>query len=226
MLKANDSMEWASVKIGTLFAGFGLTPNQWTVISLLPAAVGFAAILYGQLLLGALFFLVSGLIDAIDGAVARVTGAVTSLGAFLDGVIDRYVEMLMYFGLMHFLSNNYAPELLMPHQYWIGLLILGALMPTFVRAYADHRNVVTEPEDHKRMGGIMERAERMGFVLAGMVLGQSNPVFLIYMVAATAFLSNLTALQRIIFVVNFAKKPKSRAAAKPAMKSKQKRFES
>lgn len=205
MLKASGSAEAASIKIGTLFAGVGLSPNQWTVISIIPAVFGFVALLYGQLISGAVLFILSGLIDAIDGAVARVTGAVSNLGAFLDGVIDRYVEILMYMGILFFLTNNHAPELLIPHAYWVALLIFGALMPTFVRSYADHRGVVTESEDHRRMGGLLERAERLGIIFAGLILGHFNTAFLIYAVAATAVLSNITALQRIIFVIGFAK---------------------
>jgi len=204
MLKANDSFTGTTVKVGRLFSKFGLSPNAWTVISLVPAIAGFVAIIYGYLLPAAALFLFSGFIDAIDGAVARVTGAVTNLGAFLDGIIDRYVEMLLYVGILVFLSGSYAPELLMPHYYWIALLIFGALMPTFVRSYADHRGVVTEPEDHKRMGGLIERAERLALIFAGMILGYFNSIFLIYLVAATAVLSNVTALQRIAFVVRFA----------------------
>lgn len=206
MLKAMGAGGAASVKIGRIFAKVGLSPNAWTVLALVPAAVGFFALIYNQLLLGALLFMASGLIDAIDGAVARVTGAVTNLGAFLDGVIDRYVEIMMYLGILVFLSTNYTPDILMPHYYWIVLLVFGALMPTFVRSYADHRGVVTEPEDHRRMGGFLERAERLCFIFAGMVLGYLNTTILIYMVAVTAVLSNITAFQRILFVVRFASK--------------------
>ena len=203
MLKAAGAGGTASVKIGMVFSKVGLSPNAWTIISLLPAVLGFLALLYNNLLLGAALFILSGLMDAIDGAVARVTGAVTNLGAFLDGVIDRYVEILLYLGLLVFLTNNYAPEILMPHAYWFALLIFGAVMPTFVRAYADHRNVLTDPKDHQRMGGILERAERIGLIFAGMVLGHFNPVFLVYLIAATGVLANVTALQRIIFVLSF-----------------------
>ncbi len=210
MLKASGSAEAISIKIGTLFAGFGLTPNQWTVISLVPAVFGFIALIYGELLISVALFVVSGLIDAIDGAVARVTGAVTNLGAFLDGIIDRYVEGLLYLGLLHFMLNHCGYEILVPHAYWIALLIFGALMPTFVRAYADHRGVVTEPEDHRRMGGLIERAERLAFLFAGMVLGYFNTIYLVYMVMMAAVLSNFTALQRIAFVINFEKNGSNR----------------
>ena len=206
MLKASGSTENLSVKLGMLFSKVGLSPNAWTVLALLPAFCGFLALAYNDLLLGAVLFILSGFVDAIDGAVARVTGAVSNIGAFLDGIIDRYVEFLLYLGLMVFLINNYAPEILMPHVYWIVLLIFGGLMPTFVRSYADHRNVVTEPKDHKRMGGLIERAERLGLIFAGMILGYFNIAFLIYFVAVTAVLSHVTALQRILFVMSFSKR--------------------
>jgi phosphatidylglycerophosphate synthase len=205
MLKASGASGGTSVKLGMIFSKAKISPNAWTLIALLPAIAGFIALLYGQLLSGALLFIISGLMDAIDGAVARVTGTVSNFGAFLDGIIDRYVELLLYLGLLFFLNNNYAPEIFFPHVYWVALLIAGALMPTFVRAYADHRKVVTEPEDQKRMGGLVERAERMGLIFAAMILGYFNPVFLIYLIAATAVLSHVTALQRIYFVFKFRK---------------------
>jgi len=206
MLKASGSTAAISIKIGTIFARVGISANTWTILALVPAILGFVALLYGELLVGVALFLLSGLMDVIDGAVARVTGSVSNLGAFLDGIIDRYVELLLYFGLLFFLLNNFVPEILVPHIYWIVLLVSGALMPTFVRAYADHRNVVTEPEDHKKMGGMVERAERLGLIFAGMILGYFNLLFLVYLIAATAALSHLTALQRILFVVRFTKK--------------------
>ena len=205
MLKASGASGNASVKLGMIFSKVGISPNVWTIIALLPAIAGFVALLYGQLLLGAFLFILSGFMDAIDGAVARVTGTVSNFGAFLDGVIDRYVELLLYLGLLFFLTNNYAPEILFPHVYWIAILIAGDLMPTFVRAYADHRKVVTEPKDQQRMGGLIERAERLGFLFAGMILGYFNPVFLIYVVVVTAILYHVTAFQRIYFVFKFKK---------------------
>ena len=78
-------------------------------------------------------------------------------------------------------------------------------MPTFVRAYADHRNVVTEPEDHRKMGGLIERAERLILLFVGMILGYFNPVYLAYIVVLATVLTNLTALHRIIFVLRFKK---------------------
>ena len=89
---------------------------------------------------------------------------------------------------------------------WLLLLVFGAVMPSFVRAYADHREVVTDRDDQKRMGGFMERFERLGLVLAGMFLAVVwDIVALMYAIALVAILSNLTAIQRIGFVVNYKK---------------------
>jgi len=95
-------------------------------------------------------------------------------------------------------------RLVVPSQVWIVLLVYGALMPTFIRAYADHRGVVTDPEKHKRMGGLIERFERLTLLYLGMALGLFNAQLLLSVVAATAVLSNYTALQRLSYVIREA----------------------
>jgi phosphatidylglycerophosphate synthase len=205
MLKSNFDTEKISVRIGLMFSGFGLSPNTWTLMALIPAFLGFLALYSGDIFAALILFLVSGFIDAIDGAVARVTGSVTALGAFLDGVIDRYVEILLYLGLLFYVlpMENEFP---LPNAFWLALLIFGALMPTYIRAYADHRGVVTEPEDQKKMGGLIERTERLSILYIGMLFGSHDPRFLIYFIALLAILANLTALQRLWFVVNYRKR--------------------
>ncbi|ODS43006.1 MAG: hypothetical protein MSIBF_07100 [Candidatus Altiarchaeales archaeon IMC4] len=198
MIKSRFKLDGASVRIGMLFSRINVTPTAWTFFTLTPAVAGFVCLSKGDLLTGAIMFILAGFFDAVDGAVARVTGRTSAMGAFLDGVIDRYVEILLYFGLLFYGIQ----DLLLPSYFWLSLLIVGALMPTYVRAYADHRGVVTEPEDLVTMGGLIERPERLGLLFIGMLAGG---VYLVYAVAAVAILSNLTAVQRILFVVNYKK---------------------
>jgi archaetidylinositol phosphate synthase len=200
MLKAFFDTEKLSVKLGMLFSHVGLSPNTWTVLAIIPAILGFLSlVMYHNLFWGLLFFLASGVIDAIDGAVARVTSRVSAMGAFLDGVIDRYVEFLLYMGLMFFLMDG-GPVFLVPSYVWINVLLFGAIMPTFIRAYADHRKVVTDPRDLRRMGGLLERAERLTLLYIGLLLGMYDVLWLVYVVAAAAILANFTAFQRLWFV--------------------------
>jgi len=201
MLKAlfRDRTRGVDVRVGILFSKLGIAPNTWTALSLVPAVLGFIALYDRQLGLGLVFFAFSAFMDIVDGTVARVTNSVSNLGAFLDGVVDRYVEFSLYVGLWFYLQGT--PEVLLPHGLWIMFLIFGGLMPSFITAYADHRNVITDPERLRGIGGLLERFERLALLYAGMFLGLADPLYLTYIVILTAFLSNLTAFQRIYCVV-------------------------
>lgn len=194
-------VEWVSVKLGIIFAGWGIHPNVWTLLALVPAAAGLFALYNKMLLEAVILFFASGLIDAIDGAVARVTNAASNFGAFLDGVVDRYVEILLYIGLWVYLEGAITP--LLPLAVWIILLVFGALMPSFITSYADHRNLVTEPEELKEMEGLIGRSERLDLTYVGMLLGTINQSYLVYTVVLVAVLTNLTALQRISYTIKY-----------------------
>ena len=202
MLKSTfrNRLNHVHVRIGILFSKVGLSPNGWTALSLAPALFGFIALYMHNLLLGLALFVISAFMDIIDGNVARVTKSVSNLGAFLDGVVDRYVEFSLYIGLWFYLENT--QQVLLPHSLWLLLLVFGAMMPSFITAYADHRNVIADPEKLKNIGGILERFERLLLLYDGMLLGLLNPILLAYTIILTALLANFTALQRIYFVIS------------------------
>lgn len=202
MLKARFKPEQTDRLAGGL-AALGLSPNAWTLLSLLPAVAGMAALIHGRLGWGLLLFSLSAFIDIVDGTVARVTGQASVKGAFIDGVVDRYVELLLYLGLLFYLGRGQFLGL--PTEVWFMLLIFGSLMTTFVRAYADHRGLVKGEAELKRMGGLLERFERLMLLYAGMFLGLFDPEWLMAVVALAVVLANLTALQRIAFAIRQAR---------------------
>jgi archaetidylinositol phosphate synthase len=181
------------------FSALGLGPNYWTMLSLVPASAGFLALASHRLAAGLVLFAASGFIDMVDGAVARVTNSSTASGAFIDGVLDRYVELFLCLGLTLYLG----PEayLLLPIPFWLVLMIFGSVMTSFVRAYADHRGVLRDPILQKKMGGLLERAERLIVLYLGMLLGIFDENWLLWAIIVVAVLSNVTAVQRIIFAV-------------------------
>jgi archaetidylinositol phosphate synthase len=205
MLKAKfrDRTRGIDIKIGIMFAKIGIAPNTWTALSLAPALLGLFSLYHHSLAFGLVFFAASAFIDIIDGTVARVTKSVSNLGAFLDGVIDRYVEFLLYLGLWLYLDS--APAVLLSNAEWMFLLLFGAMMPSFITAYADHRNVISDPERLRAIGGILERFERLLLLYFGMFLGIFSPILLVYVVILTVVLSNLTAFQRIYQVIRCSK---------------------
>lgn len=197
--KYRGRLDFIHIRIGLLFSKFGISPNAWTVLSLIPAAVGLALLINKMLLPALALFMVSAFIDIIDGNVARVTKSVSNLGAFMDGVIDRYVEFALYIGLWFFLQD--APQVLAPIGFWMIFLVFGSLMPSFITAYADHRNVISDDEKLKSIGGLIERFERLSILYIGMYLGVSDINALVYTVILVGLLTNLTALYRIYRVV-------------------------
>jgi phosphatidylglycerophosphate synthase len=187
-------------------ARLGISPNGWTALALAVAVGGFFALWGGQLLPGLILFLISGALDIVDGAVARAAGRASATGAFIDGVIDRYVEALLILGILFYLGPG--AEFIIPAGAWIAILIFGAVMTSFVRAYADHRGLV---KDQKvlatEMGGLLERAERLILIYAGMMgallFGDG---WLLGAIVIAAVLSNLTAVQRIFAAIRIGRR--------------------
>jgi CDP-diacylglycerol--glycerol-3-phosphate 3-phosphatidyltransferase len=78
----------------------GLTPDALTLIGFAITAGG-AALLAAQLwLAGGIVVFLGGAFDMFDGTLARATGQVSKLGAFMDSVFDRWGEALVYVGIV------------------------------------------------------------------------------------------------------------------------------
>ena len=78
----------------------GLTPDALTLIGFGITVVG--AVLLGQQLwlAGGIVVFVGGVFDMFDGTLARATGKVSKLGAFMDSVFDRWGEAIVYLGIV------------------------------------------------------------------------------------------------------------------------------
>ena len=202
------SVDNISRKIGLFFSKIPINPNTWTILSIIPGVLGFFALVYQQMFLGFVLFLISGFFDAIDGGVARVTRKVTKLGGYLDGIIDRIIEGLLLFGLMLF----GLPDLVIfgystPAYLWISLqLFVGSVLVSYARAYASHKGIITDEKVLSRIPGILERTERLLLIGAGMLLYYIQPVYTTYVIVIAFFLSVITFLQRVFFVIKYGAK--------------------
>jgi phosphatidylglycerophosphate synthase len=196
MLKQQEAPKRMQERIGRALAIIPLTPNQWTMLSLLVALVAGAAIaIYNELLSGLALFALAAIMDLVDGAVARARGEVSAFGGFIDGVADRFVEAAFLFSLMFYpLPAAFGVEA----EIWLAALVfLGTCMPSFVRAYADHKGVMTR-EKALALGGICERSERLGIIMLGLALGIAYSMqFFVYAVILASALSLVTVIQRL-----------------------------
>jgi len=143
-----------------LLIKLGLTPNAVTTIGLV-LNIGVAVIFIfggeegnrGDLRYigwaGALI-LFAGLFDMLDGQVARLGNMSSRFGALYDSVLDRYSELIMFFGICYYL---------VAHHYFISSLIafigmIGSMMVSYTRARSEGLGI-------ENKGGIMQRPERV-----------------------------------------------------------------
>jgi len=178
-----------STKTGEIFSKIGLTPNQYTLISLVFVILSFNFLIKINFTLALIFFLIAAILDFIDGAVAKFLQKETKKGAYLDTICDRYVEGIILLGLL-FLP---LPDVFLPAKIWIFLAFFGSLMTTYSKAAAKEKEL-TQIEIKK---GLLGRGERIILISLALVLGILNLSWVIYPIVVLAVLSNLTAFQRI-----------------------------
>jgi len=111
----------------------GLTPNMLTLI-------GFGIASLGGLMAAAEWWLLAGIVatvgagfDMFDGAVARATGQVSKLGAFMDSTFDRWGEGVVYVGII--IGSTRAGFDL---GAWLaGAALVSAFMVSYTRAKSE-----------------------------------------------------------------------------------------
>ncbi len=158
-------------------ASLGVRPNHLTIVGLILGILASFFIAEAKVLLGALFVLFSSFCDLLDGALARTQNMVTKFGGFLDSVIDRYVDVLIFISLGIYGVN------------WIliAVALSGALLVSYTRARAEH---IIDKCDV----GIAERGERLLIIFFGLITGYVFEAVLI-----VAVLSHITAVHRILY---------------------------
>ena len=195
----------------------GLTPDALTLIGFGITVVG-AVLIAAQLwLVGGLVVLFGGVFDLFDGTLARATGRVSKLGAFMDSVFDRAGEAIVYVAIVIGASRAHF-EL----GAWFGAAALAsAFMVSYIRAKSEGLGF-TQGTGMAAIG-IMPREVRLVVLTIGLVgaaiLGGVMPVemmgentglgtsldatgsfFLLLALAAITVGATITVIQRILHV--------------------------
>ena len=163
-----------------------INPNIVTIISPFLALISAVFFAYGNLLCGALFILLSGFLDVVDGAVARYHNRASPFGAFLDSTMDRFADAIIYIGIIF---GGYC-------DWFVGVLAIhSAITVSYVRARAESQGAECNV-------GIAERAVRLIILMLGAVLAvafKSDMIFT-YFIILLVILSYFTVGQRIYHV--------------------------
>jgi CDP-diacylglycerol---glycerol-3-phosphate 3-phosphatidyltransferase len=159
-------------------------PNHLTMVGLGVSILAACALAQGQLRVGAVLLALAGLFDFFDGSLARLAGSESAFGAFLDSVVDRYSDMVVLLGIV--LLYERADDT--AGVFFTMATLVGTIMVSYTKARAQSIGVGCEI-------GLMERPERMIVLIAGGVFHLLTPAVIVL-----ALLTNLTALQRILYV--------------------------
>jgi CDP-diacylglycerol--glycerol-3-phosphate 3-phosphatidyltransferase len=170
--------------VAALLNRLGVTPNMLTFTGLVGNMVAAIFLSQGQFLIGGLFVLLAGPLDALDGALARLRGEPSLFGGFIDSVIDRYSELFIFAGLI--LHYGQQDELL-----WVAVVYAaaaGSQLVSYTRARAEGVGLSAKC-------GLLTRAERFIILIPSLIFN-----FVEIGVTLIAVFANFTALQRIFHV--------------------------
>jgi CDP-diacylglycerol--glycerol-3-phosphate 3-phosphatidyltransferase len=162
----------------------GIRANQVTLVGLLGSALVAYLVAHGHLFIGGLLLALFAPLDAVDGALARLSGQTSRFGAFLDSFTDRYEELLVLAGLGYFFASKGNVN---------GVLLsffaaIGSVMVSYARARA-------EALGFEAKVGILTRIERTVVMVLGLLLGLPHLAL-----GIIALLANFTAWQRFFHV--------------------------
>ncbi|MDX1766189.1 MAG: CDP-alcohol phosphatidyltransferase family protein [Candidatus Saccharimonadales bacterium] len=179
-----------------LFRG-RVTANHITWLSLamhIPIAV---AIILEYYDLGALLIVLFGLMDALDGELARLQNRTSDYGVFLDASTDRIKESLVYLPLIFVFADEMRPAAALV----AALALAGSLSVSYIKARGE-----TVLKESRLSAAEINRVFNIGFAryevrMAIMVIGflLNEPFAAVSIVAVSAW---LTAFYRLLAIGN------------------------
>ena len=176
------SMAWPYRGILAFLLWTGVRPWQLTLLSLLLNMVSGVLILRGDWFVAGVVLLFAGCADVFDGAVARQRGTEGRSGAFMDSVLDRVSDMILFSALFWVLSARGD-----------GVLAALALVTLIVSLLVSHIRAEAEAAGISLTEGFFQRLERFIALMAGLLIpGAMAPVLVLL-----AVLGALTVLQRL-----------------------------
>jgi CDP-diacylglycerol---glycerol-3-phosphate 3-phosphatidyltransferase len=119
--------------VARLFGRLGLTPNALTLIGFGIAVLAAVSAASQVWLAAGLLVAFGAAFDMLDGALARATNRISSLGAFIDSVFDRAGELVVYVGIaLGCLAADFAAGALLAMT-----ALASAMMVSYTRARAE-----------------------------------------------------------------------------------------
>jgi phosphatidylglycerophosphate synthase len=171
--------------LGKILYSYSISKDQITILSLVVATIASIFFAHKYIIFGCICYLIVGLLDILDGAIAKAMNSCTKFGALLDSTVDRCTEILIHVGI----------ALGFPHlTIYVLFSLTGSFMVSYIRARSE--SLINLKCDV----GIFERPERMLLLSCGFIAGAIiHTGIYVYVLLIIGAISYFTALQRILF---------------------------
>jgi CDP-diacylglycerol--glycerol-3-phosphate 3-phosphatidyltransferase len=175
-------ISWPIDRLAALLAPTGIPPNVITWLALvlnLWAGILFAA---GRFAAGGGMMILAGVCDLLDGPVARRQKRVSLFGGFLDSILDRYADLILFLGILVYYArvNRFLDAVL------AGAAMAGAVMVSYATARAE--SLVPKSEV-----GFWDRPERLTLMILGALFNRMPIALWILAIGP-----NITVIHRIL----------------------------
>jgi CDP-diacylglycerol--glycerol-3-phosphate 3-phosphatidyltransferase len=163
-----------------------VSPNQLTLAGLGLCVLSGILLDIGKPAAGGMVLLIAGLLDSLDGELARQTGRATPFGAFVDSIADHYGDFALYSALVWYGLQTADPAVVL----LTVCAMFGSIVGSQIRSRAGMLGLDTKDV------GLFTRAERVIVLTIGLCSGRLVPALALLAVA-----TNASALQRLGHVV-------------------------
>ena len=172
-------------KIATIMISLKLSANQITAIAFVIGILSAVALYFNKYLLSFLLLWLSGLFDAVDGEVARLSNKKSLIGAQLDIISDRIVELAFIWAI----AFNHK-EVLYELLFLVSMILIS--MTVFLTTGMIAKN--NTKKSFYYQSGLMERTE--GFIMFSLMIIFREKIRLVIIIYAILIL--ITIIQRLV----------------------------
>ncbi len=175
-------LSWPVDRLAALLAPTGIPPNVITWCALIANLWAGMLFAQGRFAAAGGMMILAGLCDLLDGPVARLQNRVSLFGGFLDSILDRYADLMLFLGLLVY----YAQVNRFRYAMLAGAAMAGSVMVSYAKARAESLVPTSEI-------GFWERPERLVLMILGALTNRIDVALWLLAIGP-----NVTVIHRIL----------------------------
>jgi CDP-diacylglycerol---glycerol-3-phosphate 3-phosphatidyltransferase len=196
-------LSWPVDRLAALVAPTGIPPNLITWCALFANLWGGMLFAAGRFRAAGGLIVVAGLCDLLDGPVARLQNRVSLFGAFLDSILDRYADLMLFLGLLVY----YAQVNRFRYAVLAGAAMAGSVMVSYAKARAESLAPTADI-------GFWERPERLVLLILAALTNRIDVALWLLAIGP-----NITVIHRILHTWKLTRGAGLQPAATPVQSS-------